>query len=804
MRFSLTLTLFCWLVLNLEIEAQQETLTIDGLEKSVEIITDKWGIPHIYAETEADLFFAQGFYAAKDRLFQFEIWRRQATGTVAELLGPRELKRDIGTRLFKFRGDILREMNHYHERGELIISSFVKGVNAYIDLTEKQPKLLPLEFKLLGTKPQKWTPEVVISRHQGLLGNIGQELSIGRAVALLGPEKVKEISWFHPNEADLNLHPNINKDALFKDILELYNAYRRPVAFQPEDLIAEVRTRDLDLYRSLAINDLKAYEEQEKNSLWDIGSNNWVLSGEHTQSGYPIMANDPHRTQAAPSLRYMAHLVGPGWDVIGGGEPEIPGISIGHNEYGAWGLTVFRTDAEDLYVYEINPDNPNQYKYKGAWEEMRTIKEAIPVKGQKEVEVTLKYTRHGPVVFEDGENKIAYAVRCGWQEIGGSPYLASLRMNQAKNFAEFREACHYSNIPGENMIWADRMGNIGWQAVGIAPVRRNWSGLVPVPGDGTYEWDGYLPIKAKPNIYNPESGIFGTSNENVVPRDYPYPEAIGFSWSDPYRGDRVMEVLSSGRQHSLIDMARLQTDYLSIPARELTQLLKAIEIDEEPLREIKTLLLNWDFKLEPNSIAAGIYNAWEQQLRTDMKSKLLPEKASPFLSIQMKKIIDWLILPDDRFGTDPIKGRNDFLKQSLQTALGKMTDRFGKDRSKWRYGQTGYKHIVIKHPLSNAVKPDVRPKLDVGPAPRGGNSYTVNNTSSNDNQRSGGSFRMIVDTGNWDHTLGTNTPGQSGNPDHPHYRNLFDIWASDQFFPVFYSRKKVESVEDSRMVLSPK
>ena len=211
------------------------------------------------------------------------------------------------------------------------------------------------------------------------------------------------------------------------------------------------------------------------------------------------MANDPHRRIAVPSLRYMAHLVAPGWNVIGGGEPEIPGISIGHNEYGAWGLTVFRTDGEDLYVYDLNPENLNQYKYQDDWEDMSLIEETIKVKNHPEETVVLRYTRHGPVTYIDSTNFKAYAVRCAWLEPGGSPYLASLRMDQAKNWEEFRAACNYSHIPGENMIWADKKGNIGWQAVGIAPIRRNWSGLVPVPGDGRYEWDGYLPITDKPH-----------------------------------------------------------------------------------------------------------------------------------------------------------------------------------------------------------------------------------------------------------------------------------------------------------------
>lgn len=779
-------------------------LAIPGLQKPVEIIVDQWGIPHIYAQTEADLFFAQGYYAARDRLFQLEIWRRQATGTVAEILGPRELDRDIGTRLFKFRGDIIAEMNHYHPKGELIITSFVRGVNAYVEEALQNPETLPLEFQLLDIKPGKWTPEVVISRHQGLLGNIGDEIDFGRAVHLLGPEKVRELSYFHPGDPKLELDPKIDGAHLSKDILHLYNAYRRSIQFKPEDIVASARTQNLEAYRRLVQNDQKSSDELIRNEYNDLGSNNWIVDGRHTQSGFPIMANDPHRRQSAPSLRYMAHLVGPGWNVIGGGEPEIPGISIGHNEYGAWGLTVFRTDAEDLYVYQINPNNPNEYWYKGAWEPMRLIKDTILVKGQNPKYVTHKYTRHGPVVFEDSENQVAYAVRCGWLEIGGSPYLASLRMDQAKNFEEFRAACNYSHIPGENMIWADRGGNIGWQAVGIAPVRRNWSGLVPVPGDGSYEWEGYLPIIAKPHVYNPPSGIFATANENVTPGDYEYMDAIGFSWADPFRGDRVREYLGSGKKHSILDMAALQTDYLSLAARNLVPLLKNIQTEDEALQEALKALSDWDYRLTANSVPAGIYNMWERKLRSNMEALMVPKEAQSLLSLQMSNVVEWLTYPDGKFGQDVLAGRDEFLLNSLKDAIDALNLKLGPNMDQWHLGQLNYKHVYLKHPLSNAVNPDIRKKLDVGPAPRGGNSFTVNNTSGGDNQTSGASFRMIVDTGNWDHTLGTNNPGQSGDPDDKHYRNLFDTWVNDRYFPVFFSKEKIESVADEQIILEPK
>ncbi len=782
----------------------QERFTIEGLEKPVEILVDQWGVPHIYAQTEKDLFFAQGFYAARDRLFQFEIWRRQATGTVAEILGSRELKRDIGTRLFKFRGDIEKEMNHYHPRGAVIITAFVAGVNAYIEQTRKNPELLTPEFELLGIKPQPWTPEVVISRHQGLLGNIGRELRTARAVAKIGPEKVQELSWFHPKTPKLEIDPKIDKDLLFEDLLELYNAYRRPIRFRPEDLVADVQNRDSRDFLERSAREEAVWASLQKEEEHSIGSNNWIVSGEHTQSGFPIMANDPHRSISVPSLRYMAHLVGPGWNVIGGGEPEIPGISIGHNEHGAWGLTVFRTDAEDMYVYKTNPDNPNQYWFEGHWEDMYIITDTIRVKKSKPEIVQLKYTRHGPVVFEDKNKNSACALRCGWQEIGGSPYLASLRMDQAQTFEEFREACNYSNIPGENMIWADKEGNIGWQAVGIVPVRRNFSGLVPVPGDGSHEWDGYLPIIAKPNLYNPESGIFVTANENVVPNDYEHWDAVGYEWSDPYRGDRVKEFLRSGRMFSVQDMAELQTDYLSIPARTLVGLLKgAGKSSDAKVEKAKTYLLDWDHRMEPNSIAAGIYQAWENCLRASLEYQVLPPAASEYLSLQMKQVVDLLIFPDNTFGPDAVAGRNEFLLACLGGAVEDLEEKLGADMSKWQYGQEKYKHSLITHPMSSALNAEWRSKFNVGPLPRGGNSYTANVTGSGDNQSHGGTFRIIVDTGNWDHSLATNSPGQSGNVNHKHYKNLFPIWANDQFFPLFYSREKIESVTDYIIKLQP-
>jgi penicillin G amidase len=800
-------TLLCIFTLtacNMVLAQSTASISIEGLDQPVEILKDRWGISHIYAQTEHDLFFAQGYSAARDRLFQFEIWRAQATGTTAEILGPRAIDRDHGTRLFKFRGDMIQEMNHYHDNGVAIITAFVDGVNAYIEEALQEPEDLPLPFQLLGIQPKPWTPEVVISRHQGLLGNIGLELSTGRAVCTIGEDKVRELRYFHPHDPILTLDSKINCDSLLgNDVLHLYTSYRRPIRFEPEDIVvAEFRNSET-AFENIAAVISQEEQELQKRSIDDIGSNNWVVSGDLTQDGWPMMINDPHRSQATPSLRYWSHLVGPGWNVIGGGEPEIPGISIGHNEYGAWGLTVFNTDGEDLYVYETNPSNPNQYRYNGQWEEMRVISETINVKGADSVELELKYTRHGPVSFEDSDNNLAYAVRPAWMEVGGAPYLASLRMDQAQTWEEFREASNYSNIPGENMIWADREGNIGWQAVGIAPIRRNFSGMVPVPGDGRYEWDGYLPIIAKPNDFNPTRGFIETSNSNYTTPDYPYLDAIGYTWTDPFRWARGSEVLGSGRKFNMSDMIELQHDYLSIPARTLIPFFKDLEAQDPQVEQARQMLLNWDFVLDKDSIEAGIYVAFERQLLDNIELLKVPEVAQSYMSVGMKTTIDMLLAPDGDFGMDPIQGRDEFLIRALGEGIASLREKLGPNVENWVYGQENYKHALIRHPLSPALNDELRERLNVGPLPRGGNGFTLGNTGSGDNQTSGASFRIFIDTRDWDNTLGMNTPGQVGDPDSPLYDNLFELWANDKVFPAFYSRKKIESVLFEKLDLNP-
>jgi penicillin amidase len=772
-------------------------LEVSGLREPVEVLRDRWGVAHIYARNEYDLFFAQGFNVARDRLFQLELWRRQATGTAAEVLGKRALAQDTGARLLRYRGDITRELNRYHPRGAEIVAAFVAGVNAYIDRAGDDPGRLPFEFKALGIRPGRWTPEVVVSRHNGLFRNVTSEVQYARLVRAVGPERARELLNLHPGRPGLDADPALDLGAVDDKVLGPYTASRAALRFEPRDVLPE--------YRGQPRGEKKAADGGATGDVSAEGSNDWAVSGDRTFSRAPLLANDPHRAIQLPSLRYWVHLVAPGWDVIGAGEPALPGVSVGHNARGAWGFTIFPVDQEDLYVYETDPADPSRYRYRGGWEAMRVERETVPVKGQPGVEVELKFTRHGPVLYEDRGRHRAYALRAAWLDEGAAPYLGSLRIDQAASWADFREACRHFRTPSENLVWADLDGHIGWQAVGLAPVRRGWDGLLPVPGDGRYEWEGFLPAVDLPHESDPPRGWLATANQDNLPRGYPF--AVGFQWTDPFRFARIAEVLGSGRRFTLTDMMALQHDELALPARALVPLLRGLKPAGDRERQAAERLRSWDLVLDRDSVAAAVYVAWEKALKGLVWEVAVPREARPALparSLSTEKLIGWLTVPDGRFGTDPLAGRDALLLKALGQALDDLGRRLGPDMGRWQYGQGGMKHVRLRHPLSASVRDDLRARLDLGPLPRGGFAHTVNSTSDEDNQATGASFRVVADVGDWDRSVGTNTPGQSGDPDSPHYRDLFAPWAEGRYFPVFYSRARVESVTEAKEVLVPR
>jgi penicillin amidase len=795
----------------------------------VELTRDTAGVVHIRAGSEHDLFFAQGYSAARDRLFQFELFRLQATGTLAKALGPRHVPRDTAARLLRYRGDMKAELAHYHPRGRAIVEAFVAGVNAAVDEANAAPERLPPEFGLLGLRPGRWTPEVVVSRHGALSGNLPQELDLSRAVHLLGAGEVERVLHLEPGPVALA------KDAAALDLGAIdaaavgagFKLWRSPVAFTAEDLATPPSP-------GAAPTPLPQAPGREPGGAdgGEEGSNNWVVAGSRTASGKPLLANDPHRAMRLPSLRYWVHLTAPGWDVVGGGEPTLPGVSIGHNAHGAWGLTVFSLDAEDLYVYETHPDDPRLYRYGKTWERMREERETVEVRGGAPVPVTLRFTRHGPVLHEDPKGRRAYALRAAWLAPGGAPYLASLRMDQARTWEEFRRAVGKNHLPALNYVWADRQGHIGWQVAGVAPVRRGWSGLLPVPGDGRYEWSGTLPVLSLPHQVDPPGGLIATANENNVPRGYAHPGAVGKTWAAPWRVERLREALG-GKTRGLTadDQLLLQQDVLSLPSRALLPLLRTLPLTEPRAVRAREVLLAAEglaaeggaarrfpgagLELRADSAAAAVYVAWERRLVRDVAEKALPEEVRPLLGregVPLRRTLEWLTRPESApervFGAQAsgrAQARDALLAASFTGAVEDLAAKLGPDVAAWRYGDARFKHVRLAHPLTPALPKATADalRLDVGPLPRGGDANTVNVTGAEDNQNHGASFRFIADLSDWDNSLGTNTPGQSGDPRSPHYADLFAPWAEGRAFRVPFTRQAVLEAAESVEVRVP-
>ncbi|MFN3327021.1 MAG: penicillin acylase family protein [Bryobacteraceae bacterium] len=459
-----------------------EEVQLPGLRQPVEILRDRWGVPHIYAKTADDLFFAQGYIAARDRLFQIDLWRRVGTGKLAEAIGPSAIARDRLARLVRYRGDWEAEWTSYAPDTRQIATAFTNGINAYIrSLNGKRPP----EFEAAGYDPGLWVPEDCVARMAGLLmtRNLTREVARAQAARTLGLERLQILQ---PPDPPIRLEiPNgLDLDDINDDIVRTYNEAIGAVRFGGEQ-----------------------------------GSNNWAVTGRLTTTGKPLLASDPHRPVQIPSLRKTVHLVGPGWNVIGAGEPTLPGIALGHNEEVGFGFTIVGIDQVDLYVEKLNPKNPDEYLYRGEWRRMEVERQEIRVRGRERPEtVELRYTHHGPVIHEDRARNRAYALKWVGSEPGTAGYLAALSVSRAKNWKDFVKAMERYKVPSENMMYADRAGNIGWIAAGLAPIRKNWSGLFPVPGDtGEYEWSGWLPLSEQPQSFNPPRGWLATANPSKIP-----------------------------------------------------------------------------------------------------------------------------------------------------------------------------------------------------------------------------------------------------------------------------------------------
>ncbi|HUQ92835.1 MAG TPA: penicillin acylase family protein [Bryobacteraceae bacterium] len=735
------------LILFLTSGVRAENIALPGLQQPVEVLRDKWGVPHIYAKTTGDLFFAQGYMAARDRLFQLDLWRRINSGNLAEVQGPSALRRDRIARLVRFRGDWDKEWRTYAPDAKEIVSSFVRGINGYIDSLHGK---LPLEFRLAGYAPGKWTPEDCVARVAGLLmtRNLLKEVERAMDVRDYGLELSLKVRPLDPLirlevPAGLDLKP-----------------------FSPEIL--------QDYQAAIGVGRIEVEQ----------GSNNWVIDGTRSATGKPLLANDPHRPINIPSLRKTVHLVGPGWNVIGAGEPALPGIALGHNEEVAFGFTIVGIDQADLYVERLNPANAGEYFYKGSWRKMDKIQEKVMVKGRGAETVDLHYTVHGPVIFEDSKNQRAYALKWVGAEPGGAGYLGALSLSRAKNWKEFLKSVANYKVPSENIVYADRAGNIGWVASGLAPIRRNWSGLLPVPGDsGDYEWSGFLRIDQHPQEYNPARHWIATANHNILPKGYG--KALNYEWAAPFRHQRLVELLQGDRKLSTADFERMQQDVTSVAAKQFQQVLrKHAAAAKAPMKEIYDRMLRWDARMSADSVEAMIFSVWMARLPEFLVDSPIASRMEPATTL---RLLD--TEKDDRA-----------LRLAYDRTLLHLEKTLGKDRKQWQWGKVHT--IQFEHPLRVPAK--YAAQFHRGPIPRPGDGNTVNAASgTNFRQTNGGSYRQIIDVSDWDRSVMTNVPGESGDPQSPHYSDLLEDWAAGRYHPSPYSRKAVEEATTERIQLIP-
>jgi penicillin amidase len=769
--------------------AHIEQAQVAGLQQPAEIILDHWGIAHIYAGSPRDAFFLQGYNAARDRLWEIDLWRKRGLGRLSESFGPAYVAQDRAARLMLYRGDMIAEWAAYGPGARDAAEAFVAGVNAYVGEVRAGKHPLPIEFRLTFSQPELWDAEDVVRvRSHGLTRNVSSEVARSRIACAAGLEADRLRVKLEPAHVT-KVPAGLNPCDVPPDVLADYELGTKEVTFSPPKAVALAQADEARHAGDLAI---EAAAE---------GSNNWVVSAARSATGRPILANDPHRALGVPSLRYLVQLSAPGLSVIGAGEPALPGVLLGHNDASAFGITIFNTDQEDLYVYELNPQNPHQYRYQGHWEDMTVVHQPLSVKGEAPREIELDYTRHGPVLKIDAAAHRAFALRSVWWTPGASAYYPSIQFTSVRDWSGFKADLAHWGAPSLNFVYASTAGDIGWIAEGLAPVRPNWDGLMPVPGDGRYEWKGFQSEEALPSDYNPKKGWFATANEFNLPDGYPAEQRkLSFEWSDPTRANRIKSVLAANDHVSLADSMALQADDYSVLDMRAVALLTGVDASDPEVARALALLKAWDGHLRTGSATAAIAEVWvAKHLGRTAVGQVTPPAARALVGAgSPNAVISWLESDEAK----PV--RAEILLASVKEALGELHQRLGPQMDAWAWGRL---HHALFTPAAAAIAdPETRAQMTVGPleVPGAASSPRAQTYRPADfNVIAGASVRMVMDVGNWDASRVINTPGQSGDPQSPHYRDLFPLWAAGTYVPLLYSRPAVEQGAETVWKLEP-
>lgn len=761
---------------------------LPGLQAAVEIRRDPWGVPHIYAGSEQDLFFAQGYVHAQDRLFQMDTHRRVGAGRVAELVGPAGLATDRLARYFGWPRVAEAVVGGASDEVRVVMGAYAAGVNAFI---ASEP--LPAEFSLLRYEPEPWSLVDTASWSAvlawGLAGNWETELLRLVMLEALGPQKTADLTPFAAADYQSILAQD-GVDAHFA--LALVESLRAAVAYMPLDTIPGGR---------------------------GSGSNNWVVNGSRTESGRPVLANDPHLPPIYPALWYENHLVGGDYEVTGFTMPGVPGVIIGHNRHVAWGLTNAFPDVQDVYIERFDANDFTRYEVNGGWQPAELVTERIRVRGRPDVVETVRYTRHGPV-FSDLMPAGGLDLALRWASYAANNHLqVVLDTNRATDWASFREALRPWGFPSQNVVFAATDGDIAYKMPGLVPQRAKGDGLLPVPGwNDEHEWAGWIPFGQLPERHNPEEGLIVTANNRVHGRDYPY--LLTGEWLPDYRVRRITELLEHQNPVPWPAHARIQQDTVSLQARRfLKAALAALDLKDrfvEPeLRAALALLGKWDGDMRADQAAPALYYGWftyfaqaatRQAVGSDLAEQLLA--ASPadaymmdtFLEMVLDLTLGWLETECPAWVGDV----SALLLPALRRALLVLRRELGPDMAAWRWGQLH--RIEAQHPLTRlplAGRPWRNPRLAVG-----GDGYTVNQADVLPHFPPGpvkviASCRLIMDVGAWDNSLAVLPGGQAGHPASPHYRDGLIDWADGRYHPLLFSRERVVAATSALLTLQP-
>jgi len=762
-----------------------------GIQEEVNVYFDEYGVPHIFAENEKDLFFSAGYIAARERLFQLSTIASAVRGELAVFFGDNSLADDVYLRTWGIPEISQKIVKGYDEETLMIAEMFCAGINAYID--EKGSRL-PVEFKILGKKPIKWQPSDVAGYGRMMAHDLQQswkaEIMFGLIQAYFGAEKTAELMpAYEKNNPTIAAQYDENTWEKFAEVV-----------LERENSIREI----------LGTNGMS------------IGSNSGVISGKRTESGEPLLMNDPHLGFSQPCVWYEMHLKGGRFNVSGVYLAGLPVPIIGQNEDCAWGFTNVMTDDIDFFIEKIHPDKPNMYLHGETWQKMELVKQVIPLQDGRDTTIVVRATNHGPIIsdihpFLKDNN---HAISMSWTGSWATRELSALiKLSTMKNWEDFTNAVKDFAVPGQNMVYADKHGNIGWRPAVRLPIRKEGESLLPRPGHlPEYDWKGVVPFEEMPYVFNPEKGYIVTANQKTI--DDSYPHYISNMWADPSRAKRIEELIQEKKEIDVEDIMEIQTDVVSPFARELTPYFLNVEKGDET-GNVKTafeFLRNWNGNETAESAAALVfhvalnrlyYNVYNDEL-SEINPKLMEGLTS--LTLFASRNLLWTIRENtsswfDNIETEnKIETRDEIIYKSIVEAVSEIENAIGKNPSKWAWGKL---HTLTHPHAMGKIKPlNWLFGLNVGPFPTGGSAMTVNNgeykISKPYRQIVGPSMRRIVDFSDLSSTKMILPTGQSGVPNNPHYNDQAEMFVSGQYRTTRFDEEDIKRSDSfQHLVLTP-